>query len=236
VRGLSASELLRVWERGAARHPAERALSVLASANPDVDRAALAALPLGERDRLLSVLRIGTFGPAATGRDECSRCGVEVEFAIPIEALADAPPPAEHEIAVELAGGPVYVRLPTSQDLLAVADLDEEAASRELATRCLVSPEDRLALDEPSIQRIGEALEALDPLAVTTMRVACVACGHAWERALEIGAFFWEEIAAAARRLLYEVAALAGAWGWSERDILAMSPRRRQTYLAMVTG
>lgn len=236
MRGLSASELLRIWERGAARHPADRALGVLVAANPDVDRAALAELPLGERDRLLSALRVGTFGATATGRDECARCGVELEFAVPIEALAGAPPPDQHEMVMELAGGEVRIRLPNSNDLLSVADLDEEAAARELAMRCVVSRLDGLTLDELAMRRIGEALEELDPFAVTTMRVACVACGHVWERHLEIGAFFWDEIAAAARRLIYEVASLAGAWGWSERDILAMSPRRRQTYLAMVNG
>jgi hypothetical protein len=37
-----------------------------------------------------------------------------------------------------------------------------------------------------------------------------------------------------ASRLLLEVHALASVYGWSERDVLNLSPRRRRLYLDMV--
>jgi hypothetical protein len=36
-----------------------------------------------------------------------------------------------------------------------------------------------------------------------------------------------------ARRLLYDVHALASAYGWSEDEVLAVSPARRRCYLEM---
>jgi hypothetical protein len=47
-------------------------------------------------------------------------------------------------------------------------------------------------------------------------------------------AFFWEEIDVWAERTLSDVHRLASAYGWSESDILALGPRRRQRYLALI--
>ena len=45
--------------------------------------------------------------------------------------------------------------------------------------------------------------------------------------------FLWTEIEAWAWRMLSDVHTLARAYGWGERDILALSPTRRQFYLEM---
>ena len=47
-------------------------------------------------------------------------------------------------------------------------------------------------------------------------------------------ALLWEEIEVRAHVLLGEVHRLASAYGWSEAQILALSPARRASYLAMV--
>jgi hypothetical protein len=49
-------------------------------------------------------------------------------------------------------------------------------------------------------------------------------------------AFFWKEINHWANRILREVHLLASTYGWSEADILALTPTRRQWYLALVDG
>jgi hypothetical protein len=48
---------------------------------------------------------------------------------------------------------------------------------------------------------------------------------------VDVGEFFWEEIASYARGLIEDVDALASRYGWSERDILALPERRRRRYL-----
>ena len=58
--------------------------------------------------------------------------------------------------------------------------------------------------------------------------------GRGGARTFDIGAFFWSEIDAWAGRILQQVHVLASAYGWSERDVLALSPVRRQLYLGMV--
>jgi hypothetical protein len=50
----------------------------------------------------------------------------------------------------------------------------------------------------------------------------------------DAGEFLWREVAARARRLVYEVHALARYYGWREADILSMTGRRREAYLEMV--
>jgi hypothetical protein len=82
------------------------------------------------------------------------------------------------------------------------------------------------------VTRMGDA----DPQADVHVPIACAACRHEWSAAFEILSFFWTEIEAWAARLRREVHVLASAYGWSEADILALSPARRQGYLELVAG
>jgi hypothetical protein len=50
----------------------------------------------------------------------------------------------------------------------------------------------------------------------------------------DAGSFFWSELGAWARRLLHEIHSLARAYGWSESEILTLSPARRQAYLELI--
>jgi hypothetical protein len=46
--------------------------------------------------------------------------------------------------------------------------------------------------------------------------------------------YLWSELEEWAHRVLVDIHTLAGAYGWSERQILALSPVRRQLYVDMV--
>ena len=78
-----------------------------------------------------------------------------------------------------------------------------------------------------------EQIAASDPQADTRINLTCPECRHAWSEVFDIASFFWAEVDALARRTLREVNVLARVYGWAERDILALSPSRRQIYLAM---
>ena len=84
------------------------------------------------------------------------------------------------------------------------------------------------------MREIEDALEAADPNADIAFDVHCEACGHAGTAQLDAGELLWDEIDARARALLGEVHLLASAYGWTEREILALSAARRATYLSMV--
>ena len=64
MQSLSAAQLVGVWERGVGQSSLDRALTMLADAYPEMTRAELAALSVGERDARLLALRERLFGGA----------------------------------------------------------------------------------------------------------------------------------------------------------------------------
>ena len=86
------------------------------------------------------------------------------------------------------------------------------------------------------VEAAGEALAQADPMADLRLGLTCVACGHAWQSPFDTASFLWTELDAWAARILREVHTLASAYGWTERDILSLSPGRRAQYLEMVIG
>jgi len=136
----------------------------------------------------------------------------------------------------------VRFRLPNSHDLAAVNGFSDPTAARVvLLERCLVArkagrPVPVSTLPTGVIEAVEARMSELDPQGDTTLELRCTACGHEWRAALDIGRFFWQELAAEARRLLREVHLLASAYGWRETEILALTPARRNAYLAQVMG
>ena len=66
--------------------------------------------------------------------------------------------------------------------------------------------------------------------------VTCPACEHCWPAHFDIVRYLWQELAYWAIRMLAEVHTLAAAYGWSEAQILAITPWRRRYYIDMVVG
>jgi hypothetical protein len=221
----SAAELLGAWEHGLGETRARRALVLLASAHPE--RAGLEELTVGERDRALLDLRSSVFGPAVTALGDCADCGERVEASFEAgDVRLDGPAAATVE-----AGG-VVARLPTAGDLLAAeAAPDVEAARRVLLERIVVHGE---AVTDEAAAALGERLAEADPQADVRLVLACPGCGRSWEEPFEVDTFLWQELEAWVVRLLEEVHTLASAYGWSEREVLELSPARRAAYLELV--
>jgi len=242
VRALSSQGLLAVWERGAASTPPERALAFLAAALPSRPREELAGLTAGERDAVLLALRERTLGPDLRGRTECPVCGSRLEFVLPIADVYVADrAPAPESLHFEQDGYLLHLRLPTARDLSAAgAQKSVEAARALLLSRALLAatrdgqPVAARDLPEEIVAALGERLSEADPQAEVELRLSCARCGHGWSAYLDIGQFFWAETTAIAERLLGEVHALAGAYGWREADILAMSAARRHAYIERI--
>jgi hypothetical protein len=244
VRALAPAAVLEAWERGAARHPVDRALVLLAAAFPGASRAELAALPLGERDAALLRLRRATVGAELAAFTECAACGERLELSLDSDALLSPGAGGAGPWEAAAGGWRVVFRLPDSRDLAAAAACASAAeARRVLAARCVVeavgpggaaSPG---ALPEALIGAMaGRMAEVAPPEADLSLALECPACGHAWEAVLDVAAFFWAEVQARARRLLREIDVLARAYHWSEAEILALSPARRGAYIELVQG
>jgi hypothetical protein len=254
MRGVTAAELLSVWEQGVGQPSFRRALILLSAACPELSAEQLARLSIGQRDARLLALRERTFGAELVSVATCTACGEQLEFAfkatdIRLVAVADhsdAPPPAPDgdepgPLSLSLNGYEVHFRLPDSTDLAAIAGSAEPAASHHLLLqRCLqaatyegagVSYSD---LPADLLDRIEARMEEADPQANVQLNLACVRCGRLWQAIFDIESFLWSELNRRAERLLLEVHHLARAYGWHEADILAMSPPRRQIYLDLL--
>jgi hypothetical protein len=238
MRRLSPADLLDLWERGRPRHPVDRALLMLGTAFPERSFDELADLPVGRRDAELLELRRELLGTRLEGVANCPSCGEKLEFSLDARALAGDVRSAAPTATVTVAG--CRFRLPNSRDAARITGAaDEQAAARLLLRFCRVptetSDDPTLAerFTEAQLEEIEARMAEADPLADIRLLFSCEVCSHRWEQLFDIGEFLWEEIAARALRLLREVHVLARTYAWSEREILAMSDVRRETYLAM---
>lgn len=232
MRALSSSDLLGLWERGADLHTLDRALLALSAALPDISPAALADWPLGHRNKALLDLHGSLFGPILEGWTACVNCQEKMEFALNCQDLTEVH--ADHTGQTVGFEGQSF-RLPTSRDLAQSAlQPDAESAALTIVERCRTAEETPRNWNAGDLKRLGDALAAADPLAEIRIALLCPGCSNQYEETIEVAGFLWAQIEARAKRLFWEVHALARAYGWAEREILSLSPERRALYVEMV--
>lgn len=234
MRPLRSAELLEIWDRGQDLHPIDRALVVLAFADAGRSWEELAALPIGERNRLLLTARALSFGAQLDLVAACPACSVELEFefSFPLAELAAVAPV---EIETELAGGSrLRLRLPDSRDLAALVPIQDPRRAREaVVSRCTIAVTHDAEPEAISVA-FSHAVERHDPLAVIAFPVTCGDCGQAWRSMFDPVDYTWRQIAQHAAALTREVHTLARAYGWSEGEVLRLSPARRRRYIEQV--
>lgn len=232
-------DVLGIWERGEGQPAWHRALALLARGSAETTE--LASIPIGRRDALLLDLREQTFGRTFTGVTRCPSCAEEIELTFDAEEVRRRGVEAPASFEVTTGAYAMTLRLPGTADLAQIADAKSIAAARvALFTRCVIAASrDGVAIDAeaipPDVIDVAAAqMGALDPQADVALDVTCPSCAHAWLEPFDVVTFLWTELASMARRLLREVHQLASAYGWSEREILALSPARRNAYLEML--
>ncbi len=242
MRELSASELLIIWERGMTASPVQRALIILAVAFPDQSASELSGLCIGKRDALLMDVLENSFGRILACIATCPGCREMLELTLRSDDLR-APMPDYHQTAADLRIDEydVRFRLPDSLDLGAAALCpDMNSARLVLIERCVLEAKrDGLCL-KPSelpqavIDAVSRKMEEMDPQANLQIELTCPSCGIKWSSHFDIMPFLWLKLDAWAKRTLREVHILASSYGWSEAEILALSPWRRRGYLEMI--
>lgn len=234
--------LLDAWEQTLGRPPANRPLALLAAVYPDVPYDELARLSVGGCDSRLLALRESLFGPRMSGVSSCPQCGerIEMEFSVSDLRVSAGEPQSAGAFAISADGHEVAFRLPTCLDLEAAAASDAAAARGVLLARCLLassSPSGSIAPDIlPSavVEAVAEAMGRADPQAAAEIALSCPACSHRWTVAFDAGSFLWSELNAWAQQMLRDIHVIANAYGWSETQVLALSPARRRAYLDLV--
>ncbi len=239
---MSETDVLDLTDRELDR-PGAAARALLALACPDLDDTALDEQSLGRRDRLLIRLREATFGTRLELTAGCPRCGdiLELELDTRDLVVADPSPRAAARLRrIDIGGRRLRLRALNGADVAAALQTPTWDAARDLILRrCCwdrdtdlpVAPE---SFAEDQKAAIARRLERLDPQADLTLDVVCFGCGENWRPLLDIAEVFWREIRARAGLIIADVHDLARAFHWTEAEILALSPRRRQTYLSLV--
>jgi hypothetical protein len=231
--------LLDLWERGLGREGSLQADAML-SAQPDA-----AMLTLGERTRALLQLHTTLFGANVDLVSHCPSCEAIAQFTVDCDALLRQLPASRDAAAhrLELDDIAIEFRLPTAADVAAASDQPtSDAFARHVLERCVSgctrsgSP---VSVDDVPAHvwdAVSQRMEALDPGAIVSFAVDCPECATHWDAPLDASQLLWQQVRTSAERLILDIDALARAYGWTEREVLSLSPARRAAYLQIVTG
>jgi hypothetical protein len=234
-------QLLQTWERCYHARPMTRALWLASLVRTEVSADELLRLPLGERDRALLALRERLFGSRLQSVVDCIFCGERLELNVALDQLlVRTEPAASAESTMNLAGLRITYRAPNSMDLASIAGATPAQREARLLEICASAVDDSgravstAELSDELRAAVAEQIADCDPLANIQFHLSCAACQQSFLAPFDILAFLWAELDGFCQRLLRDIHSLAGAYGWSEGEILAMSSWRRQVYLNMV--
>lgn len=255
MRALNDTEaLLTLWERGIAQSAGARDDELLRAACQN----AQPARTLGERNARLVELHARLFGHQIELLSHCPACHTVTQFsgdcavlaAQMASNLADAP---THQLDIQ--GHVIEFRLPERADIeIAAADVYDDdhdsdynddgdvVFAQRLLKRCVLSctytgtDVPLRQVPERVLDALSRRMEALDPGASVSFALDCPQCATHWEAPLDVGQMLWQKVRAAAERVLLDIDMLARAYGWSEHEVLQLSPSRRAAYLQMVTA
>lgn len=130
-------------------------------------------------------------------------------------------------------GQRLLLRLPTAADV----ESWRRAALRDegrIAAALLANGES--AVPEDWLGPLSDALAERDPYTAWQVDAPCPDCGHVNTTDIDLQALVLADFAARQRRLLDDVATLAGAFHWSEAQILELPRWRRAHYIARIEG
>jgi hypothetical protein len=85
---LSASDIVRIWERGQGKPYLERAMLLLSAIFPETERDELAELSVGQRDAFLLALREKTLASQMQAYARCPQCSEHLEITINIQTFS----------------------------------------------------------------------------------------------------------------------------------------------------
>jgi hypothetical protein len=238
---LSSQKLFHIWEVGLDGPPLARSIAILRAAGTVRSAKDPAALPIGARDLELLALREEAFGRDLTGVASCPDCAERVEIRFRTDDVRQPAVAAPDSLLLESGGYRVRFHLPSSADLLSIEVVGNESEDGgRILQRCVSeatldgAPISAQALPEALREAVATTMAAADPQAEVELSLECPVCARRWVELFDIDSFFWAELQAWAARLLREIHQLASAYGWSEREILALPPLRRNTYLNLI--
>lgn len=223
-------------------HEAQRADAGLAlwavsslGRRPDGETMGWDALSISDLDAALLAVRRMLLGDRvqATVRCACNE-RIDIEFRVDEYLTHHAPrtPPRVASAGDEgwwrLDGGEGAFRLPTAADQLAISVHPEPLL--ELERRCFRPAN----LSKIVRRKMEAAMEALAPNLCGVLEGLCPRCKARVQVGFDPQRYVVEELRQRAAFVFEEVHLLASAYGWHERDILAMPQSRRVRYANLI--
>lgn len=241
--GLDDTEaLLTLWEGALGQPASARTDALLQASFANIEP----VRTLGERNARLLALHSRLFGSEIELLSHCPACDTVAQFSGNCDALAAqmGPGPADtptHRLQAE--GHVVEFRMPDSADIAIASRVEgNEDFVQLLLDRCVLACTHEgtdvpvRQLPEPVLDALSQQMETLDPGAGVSFALDCPQCSRHWQAPLDVGEMLWQKVRAAAERVLLDIDILAQAYGWTEREVLRLSPLRRAAYLQMVTA
>lgn len=206
------------------------------------DREALWQWSVGERLQGLLAIFLATSGRVMTAVATCGHreCGEQVELEFELEGFATGSPMATTWSSPD--GERVQCRPPTGRDQEAwraqaqmEGVIDEPWLARRLIDSIDGSPPDAgWTIPEAWLEPIAASLEACDPLTALTITMTCAVCARPTDVEVDLEYLLIEGLRQPQRALLEDIHRLAGAYRWSETEIIALPAWRRAHYLARI--
>jgi hypothetical protein len=191
--------------------------------------------------RIASLVRL----VAATERSEsltfpvrCGRpdCKAWLEVPLPLD-VARHGPGASARFTVSLPdGAQVVVRAPIGADRRSWRERHDRSRDEAVAAmlETLLIEGHVSASDPQAVNTIAAVLAERDPLVAFTVSYTCPSCGFAHETQVDLERVALDRLARIQRALLSDVHVLAGKYGWTEAEVLAVPAWRRARYRALI--
>jgi hypothetical protein len=228
---LSAARLIALWEPSSAAPAHQRLEPLVAALSPGeaIDRDTL-----GARNRRLLALHAALSDAPIEARLRCGQCGTDNSFVVPAAAILACPvPDPAARVGIRVGSRRLTFRLPCMADLRVAAG-DPGDALGLIVARC------RIGGDGPVpaavVERLSARFEALDPAARIVVDLGCAECGAALRASVDLAEFVAAGVDRLVEQLQREIHVIASAYGWTEREILALPPSRRRRYVAMIAA
>jgi len=230
----NAAQLIALWDRSSGATAHSRLERLLAATEP---QAALDTDTLGARNRRLLALHAALSDAPLDARLRCAACQTDNEFAVPAEAILACPAPDRAlRVRIGTGGGRRTFRLPLMADLHAVKGAPAADALARIVEHCRVGPGGGEPLDAAALERLAARFETLDPAALIVVDLNCAECKAALRASVDIAEFVAAAVDLVVDGLFRQIDAIARAYGWDEKAILALPESRRGTYVAMIAA
>ena len=194
----------------------------------------LMAWTVSRRLQALLAVTIATRGDRWVLTAHCGTpdCGAPMDLPLSLVGFSREADPTD--ITCTLPDGrSLDVAVPTGKDQLAWL-ASGDAGPGAIVDRLVTLPPDVADIAPDWLDAIEAALEQADPLTTLEIETACPECGAETSVPLDLEARCLALLAAERPRLLDDIHALATTYHWSEGEIMAIPPDRRQQYLARI--